>query len=425
MYRSIFLLVLVLIFSACSNSSKVEVKGYEKVFEDEDNYILLALRAEQLHSYKQASKFFRILYEKSKKKEYLYRLIANQLALKEYKDILESVKFDEDDLVLKRMEVISLINLHREKEAEVKALALVKLSKKAEDYLLVSDLYISQKKFNKALKYLESAYIKEYNEKILDRMSTILYVNLGRKKEAIAQLETHSRVYSCSKLICGKLISLYSDQNNIDGLLSAYLRYYNVNKNDNIAEKIIQIYNYKQEYIKLIDFLKENKINDEMLLELYLKIKDYKNAYKVAENIYDKTANIKYLGKSAIYEYESKNGNFTDEDILKIVQKFDKVVLEDESALYLNYYGYLLIDHNLDVKKGIKLIKKAIKLEPNSSFYLDSLAWGYYKLHKCKKAKEIMDKVIKLDGGTHKEILSHIKFIDKCLSKNIKSKGKK
>jgi len=423
--KIILFFIMLLFLSACSH---VPVKGYTKTFEAEDRYIVFALQAEQERNYKVASEFFEILYKKSHKKEYLYRFLTNLLVAKKYKKMLAIIdKEDEkrEDLTLKRLEIVALINLSKMKEAQTKALSLVRLTKKAQDYLLVSDLYVAQKKFDKAVQYLESAYVKNYNEKILDRMSIILYVNLKRKKEAIAQLETHSRIYSCSKLICNRLISFYSDENNIDGLLSAYLRYYKVNKTDEVAKKIIQIYNYKKEYIKLIDFLKRNDIDNVLLLNLYLKIKDYKKASVLAQTIYEETGNEDYLAKSAIYEYESLV-KVDAKSLKNIIKKFDKVMQNNPISLYLNYYGYLLIDHNIDIKKGISYVQKALVIKPDAPFYLDSLAWGYYKLHKCKKAKKLMDKILTLDGRDNKEIVAHIKLIDRCLKNNkfIGNKGK-
>lgn len=83
--------------------------------------------------------------------------------------------------------------------------------------------------------------------------------------------------------------------------------------------------------------------------------------------------------------------------------------------MYLNYLGYLLIDHEIDVKKGMLYIKQVLKLEPDSAFYLDSLAWGHYKLGECKKAKKIMQKVLTLEGGDNEEVLEHVDAINKCL----------
>jgi len=62
-------------------------------------------------------------------------------------------------------------------------------------------------------------------------------------------------------------------------------------------------------------------------------------------------------------------------------------------------------------------IKEVIKKQPDSVYYLDSLAWGYYKLKKCKQAKKVMDKIVKLGGDKEKEVQEHIEAIDRCLKK--------
>jgi tetratricopeptide (TPR) repeat protein len=290
----------------------------------------------------------------------------------------------------------------------------LKKTDKTDDYVLVSNIYVKEKKFDTALKYLESAYIKNYNEQILDRMAIILYVNLDRKKDAIAQLETHSRMNGCSELICKRLIGFYSNENNIDGLLSVYLRYYNMLKKPEIADKIVQIYAYKKEYIKMIDFLENSEVDDALLLELYASMKNYHKASVLASKLYDETGDINYLGQSAIFEYEgSKNKNNTKMQ-KRVIKKLQKVLKETRSAMYLNYLGYLLIDHEIDVKKGISYIKDALKYEPESAYYLDSLAWGYYKLGLCDRAKKLITKVSKMKGGDDKEVVFHMKLINKC-----------
>ncbi|MBN2782552.1 MAG: hypothetical protein JXQ66_04870 [Campylobacterales bacterium] len=420
MYKNYILSLVIIFFTACSTTPTPH-KPNEKVFEAEDRFIVFALRAEELREHKVASEYFTILYEKSDKKEYLYRSLQNSLEAGDYEKILTCECKDASDVVVKRMKVIALVKLARLEEAELKALELVSSSKKVDDYLLVGDIYVLQKEFDTALKYLEGAYVKEYNEKILDKISIILYVNLQRKKEAIAQLETHSMIHGCSHRICGRLISFYSDSNDVDGLLSVYLRYYKLEKNDEVAKKIVQIYTYKKEFVKLINFLEENGNDDELLLDLYVRSQNYDKSHILAYKLYQKYGDIEYLGQSAIYEYENFKDNLNGSNLSSIISKFEDVVAREDNALYLNYYGYLLIDHNIDVKKGIKLIKKALEVYPESSFYLDSLAWGYYKLGECKKAKSIMDKVSALKGGDEAEIVSHIKEIDRCIKNN---KGK-
>ncbi|MCF6309636.1 MAG: hypothetical protein L3J19_04050 [Sulfurimonas sp.] len=294
------------------------------------------------------------------------------------------------------------------------ALKLVQKSKEIDDYLLVSEIYVKLKHFDTAVKYLESAYIKDYNEKILDRMSIVLYVNLQRKKDAIAQLETHSRIYGCSKMICSRLIGFYSNDNNIDGLLSTYLRLYKIDPNKNIAKKIVQIYGYKKDYLKMIDFLRESKIDDELLLQLYVQSKDYKKASPLAKEIYNGGGDITYLGQSAIFEYESSDDKNDKAMQKSVIKKLEKVINRRKDGIYLNYLGYLLIDHEIDVKRGMEYIQEAITLEPNSTYYLDSLAWGYYKLQECQKAKEIINQVANMDGSSNSEVVKHIKAINRC-----------
>ena len=136
-----------------------------------------------------------------------------------------------NDFVLTRLKVVALMQEKRFTEAENLAISLVQKTKTESDYILLSDIYASQKKFNEAIVYLESGYSQENSEKILDKMALLLYVNLERKKDAIAYLETHTMVHGCSINICKRLISLYGNEKNIDGLLSTYLKYYKINSN--------------------------------------------------------------------------------------------------------------------------------------------------------------------------------------------------
>jgi hypothetical protein len=79
-----------------------------------------------------------------------------------------------------------------------------------------------------------------------------------------------------------------------------------------------------------------------------------------------------------------------------------------------------MIDNEIRIKKGISYIKKALKIEPKSIFYIDSLAWGYYKLKQCKKAYFTLNKILinnKYDSNS--EIFIHLNLIKKCyLKKN-------
>ena len=400
-----------------------------KTFAEEDAYILFALRAEQLKDYKSAAKLFNELYVKSNKKEYLYRSLENDLVLKKSGIVISRVdkelQNDEYDAQLIRLKIVALIELNQLDEARDLGVALAAKTKKEDDYLLTSDVYIKRQEFDLAVKYLESAYALNHSEKILDKMSIILYVNLSRKKEAIAHLETHSRMLGCSKLICLRLIAIYSNENDIDGLLSTSLRLYKVDKTPELAAKIIQYYSYKRDYFHLMKFLEESHSDDGVLLQLYSSSQNYKKGKLLADKLYKESGNIDYLGESAILEYKADDGKKSKKVLESVVSKLTKVINIDPQPLYLNYLGYLLIDHSLDIKQGMKYIDKVLKLQPNSAYYLDSKAWGYYKLNDCKKAQEIMNHVVKLEGGKDKEVQEHVHKIAECLVKQKNTKVKK
>lgn len=415
-----FSLVLVaLIFILGCSSKEVKVKGYEKVFENEDLYILNALLLEENREYKSSSNIFHMLYLKTDKKEYLYRSLRDDLAANENERVIERVnetlgdKIDNFELV--RIKIVALMRAQRLMEAKELAIKLVAESNNVDDYLLVSEIYVKLKQYDTAVKYLESAYIKNYNEKILEKMAIILYVNLERKKDAIAQLETHSRIYGCSKIICSKLIGFYSNDNNIEGLLSTYLRLYKIDSSKDIGKKIVQIYGYKKDYKKMTQFLEQSGINNELLFQLYIQAKKYKKAVPVAKELYEESGDVTYLGQSAIFEYESAEDKSDKAMHKSVISKLQEVIKTKKEGMYLNYLGYLLIDHKIDVKKGIEYVKEALEIEPNSIYYLDSLAWGYYKLGDCQRAAEIIKRVASMDGSSNSEVVEHIEAIKECV----------
>jgi tetratricopeptide (TPR) repeat protein len=62
--------------------------------------------------------------------------------------------------------------------------------------------------------------------------------------------------------------------------------------------------------------------------------------------------------------------------------------LDPNSAMTMNYLGYMLADKGTRVTEALKLIRKAVELEPMNGAYLDSLGWAYFKMGQYELAEE-------------------------------------
>ncbi len=62
---------------------------------------------------------------------------------------------------------------------------------------------------------------------------------------------------------------------------------------------------------------------------------------------------------------------------------------EPTNSEALNFYGYSLADRGVRLSDAERMLKKALKIKPDDGYYLDSLAWVYYKQKKYRLAVEV------------------------------------
>jgi tetratricopeptide (TPR) repeat protein len=71
--------------------------------------------------------------------------------------------------------------------------------------------------------------------------------------------------------------------------------------------------------------------------------------------------------------------------------------VDPASAMTLNYLGYMLADKNQRLAEALKLIRKAVELEPMNGAYLDSLGWVYFKMGEYEMAEENLRQAVDRD----------------------------
>jgi tetratricopeptide (TPR) repeat protein len=88
---------------------------------------------------------------------------------------------------------------------------------------------------------------------------------------------------------------------------------------------------------------------------------------------------------------------------------FRKVLaIDPNSAMTLNYLGYMLADHNMKLDEALSLIKKAVELDPANGAYLDSLGWAYFKLGKYDLAEDNLIKASQHNMGSDPTVQDHL-----------------
>lgn len=70
--------------------------------------------------------------------------------------------------------------------------------------------------------------------------------------------------------------------------------------------------------------------------------------------------------------------------------------LAPDQPLVLNYLGYSWIDQGLNLKKGLKLIERAVALKPDDGYIVDSLGWAHFKLGNIKQAVLFLERAVEL-----------------------------
>jgi len=422
-YSRSLILLFILLFSSfgCANQNEITKSNPQ-----EDLYIMLALDSEKNSDYQNSFKFYKKLYSLTQKEDYLKKSIEYSFKNKQFEDMnklsrIALEKFPKNKEYYWHQIVISLHSIGKTEEAITEAKELLKEFQTSQSYELLGNIYYVMKDYKNSLKYYESAYALNQNQKTLIQLTNILYSYLNKKDVALAYLETYLQTKGCNAQVCNKLMLIYQEQGNIDGMISILNRMYTKYKdNPELSKTTLFIQNLiislleKKDIKKAIKFLEDTGIDQAKLINLYYRDRQLAKALKLTKKLYKKTRKPELLGKIAMYRFELA----TDKKKVmpNVIANFELALSSGiNNASYQNYYGYLLIDFDIDIEKGLTLVKEALKTAPNNIAYLDSLAWGYYKLQRCEEAYKVMSKVVVAAGVSDKEIKKHWEKIKKCV----------
>ncbi len=130
--------------------------------------------------------------------------------------------------------------------------------------------------------------------------------------------------------------------------------------------------------------------------------KEDKDALLSLAQLYEKTKNWTEMGKT-LEAYEKLATGDEDRATLYFMRgamhermkdyelaeaEFRKAMAIDaDNPALLNYFGYMLADRNVRLEEALKMITRALELEPGNGAYLDSLGWVYYRMDRLDEAE--------------------------------------
>ena len=93
------------------------------------------------------------------------------------------------------------------------------------------------------------------------------------------------------------------------------------------------------------------------------------------------------------------------------VEYYEKALdLDATNATALNGLGYVLVDTDMDLIRGLRCCRKAVDLKPQNPVYQDSLGWAYYKNGEVLEARTWLRRA--MESAPHQqEIKEHFKIV--------------
>lgn len=396
------------------------LKVEEKSFQLEDYYIIYALEMENSRMYDSAKEIYLKLFLNTSKYEYLvaYATIATQL--QDYQGIKNQISkyfipnIKEEEILL-RLYSFALLKLQEFDLALKNAITLTDLYKNSINYELLGTIYISKEEFQKAYDSFNKALKYGVSSSLVQTKASLEFFQLNRQKDAVENLKDYLPKSQYDFNIALQLLTFYNqlnDKQNIQSLLKEMFLYYKNSEDALQLNKTANLMFQNFEANDIIIFLEGNNLEDDFLLELYKRTKQPEKAYNLLKKLYTNSSNPDYLAQQAIIEFElAEDKNSV---LASVIEKFNISLKTSSNPIYQNYLAYLLIDYDIDIPKGLVLVKKALEQDPTNIAFIDTLAWGDYKSKNCKDAYKNMKLIVDEIGLNDEEIKMHWEKIKEC-----------
>ncbi len=227
-------------------------------------------------------------------------------------------------------------------------------------------------------------------QKILLEFSVFLEPRMDISKYALAEIYTFEKTYKTAFRILDTIPekSFFS--------LPA-----NLKKLDIVKSSSMNI-EYKKLLFKIINVWPDNKFVLYRLANYYKSKSLYHKSLKIYKKIlehYDSNDRDLFLYASNL----DKLGKWKEARVL-----FLELLKKNPSDTFtLNYISYKLALKNQELELALDLIKKALEIDPNNGYFLDTLGWVEYKRNNFKSAVYFLEKSVSILPRSA-EVIDHL-----------------
>ncbi|MGI0439411.1 ATP-dependent nuclease [Helicobacter himalayensis] len=398
-------------------------------FSEEDS-MFEALDLQESGKLREARDLYLVLYEETKKIQYLKESIMLSSAFENPNIVLSYIKDYQNatdnasNLDISKVLLDTYIKLNDAPNALKVAKEIQEQEDSPQIHNVLGVIYITMGEKKKAIEEFSWVYENLGTQEALARLLWLLEED-NQYQRALELLDSFLAKNPCEPQFCQQALGFYIKGMQTEKIESLLKKRYDDEPNIANAQSLIAIYAFRKKYSQALEIANRYPFDPKFLIELYVGAKDYKMATSSALQAYKNTNNALYLCYSYLYEFESLE-NVDKNAVKKLANKMQDAIelLKKDSipdslqaqdfAIFYNFIGYTLIDYEIDINKGIEFVNLALEIDPDSVAYLDSLAWGYYKQKQCGKAKEIFAKIPKDEIQEDDELIRHSSALDLC-----------
>ncbi len=401
-----------------------DIFAEEKGYNDSTRLLLVALDMKNHSAIKNSLELFEYLFKKQKRYLYLDNIIQLNMKLGRYYTVIYlthryATDYPDYEETIFQQRVKAMVNTGKLDRAVRTQQYIIKHYNSQFNLYNMAKIYYIQKNYAKTKLYVQKALDIKPNDKIAIFYTNMLYDDMNQKQKAELYLDNYIKKHKPSYELYVAKASLYIKNNDVPNTIAMTKKLYIATKQkkttykyiDEFAIKILRHMNTTQK-TNMVEFLLSQEIATDMLLSLYLDMGELNKAHALTKDLYLETKELRYYAQNSMLQYELATQKLDVVD--EVIKEFENILTKDQHSRYLNFLGYILIDHDIDIDRGTKLVLKAVKKSPQNIAYKDSLAWGYYKQSQCDKARMVMDNILSDKTINDKTILEHNQKIRRC-----------